>query len=941
MQRENGEATLKQKRAAQRKAGDKRNTVILDIPQSTYRKIHSTPELARLLDGKEILMQHDQGPMDKRTGKVNLPQVYNERVQSIAKAMLYIIQAQPNSRLNPVVKRQFEDYVKQRSTEILAQFQGVKNKHHHKEFVSILEDYASELTVALVKTRLADSPKSAGHLLDLGEAYWVIEQGRAGHGVTTTIHYAQNSDEQNSESLLESGIVLQFEEPVAALSTTQARDYETLVLWLNGQIKGHHNLPWVDVMSANERYLLFSLLSNVEVNDQIIPQVKELISSIPSKLRSITGMANKSRHHLFIFNYDGKLEHYSNRIRHAYPSPRDFKQEAIRKRQTMLNIHNLIVDEIGLVVAHNAHALDMDVDTYLEKLESEGKKIPVLLQSLITPLKILQLFGNPDPTIHQDKIDIVPMILQMIESEQLPPITVNGQDISKNIAIASSNYPLNTDLAQAIKADELLEYADAMKEFVPENRYVTFDTLQKIYQVTPADKKPRIPRLLLASLECAVGTYANALVNSGCVSAKDRELLVTMLTDALVVFVEHYSNDLTAGNRLQAAKELFIAIDNKQFDNFYVREFSDFFAQFILNGSGQTIAASNAPGSFGFKTPKKYLGTCSFLESALTRHVSHSEAFKLQSNWRTKPLDIFYSESEALADKNDIGKKLVVAKKYDQIFIEKGDAIFDAIVKGIGAQDEYFHIKEAPHDYQSALKLIHQIGSHPKFLQYHKSIKYTPPKEIANILKLFATIQPEDLQNPSESPVIQELINIAQKHGRSKSSKQNEISRFMSAIGDLGTPIHSAATDSLRSLRDELYHFPQYDDQQRQMVVTIAQIISHPTYWKEKTSGHDKPKGVYEMLKHYRDHSDYSADAFLIGLDDIITNRGSSQKRDLATDNFYNHVEQKDNSMLTATLLDAHPQFDVHFSPQEYNQKMAQTGLRLSKPRSESMGIKM
>lgn len=145
---------------------------------------------------------------------------------------------------------------------------------------------------------------------------------------------------------------------------------------------------WFTVLPDNEQRLLkASLLSEKNVEDAV--------SFIPSRLRTVPGLANFAEHHLLVTSKDGEVLHHTDpRLRSSHISSRDVKKQPIKigELHTSRNLKQL-----------RAHAgiKDLSIQTLISPVKGLSKFIPdgYLYDQLCKGVKDLRA-ENPDSKIY-------------------------------------------------------------------------------------------------------------------------------------------------------------------------------------------------------------------------------------------------------------------------------------------------------------------------------------------------------------------------------------------------------------------------------------------------------------------------------------------------------------------------------------------------------------
>ena len=344
--------------------------------------------------------------------------------------------------------------------------------------------------------------------------------------------------------------------------------------------------------------------------------ISKLVPAISSKLRSIPGVANFSRHTTMLMDDKGNVISKNELSRSSHVASRDMKDATLRADITEDNI-NHIIDNMLKEQATKLAQLNLD-----RKLSDSPVVLPVLMQTLITPANKT----GPDGALLKDRDEAIKRIAKNPEQKFNVDVIIDGKPQTKEITVKleifATNHPLNelryygagTGRFAAVFANtddkdlstdpnqrdmqRLTRFARRhIKKYIsnPEEIAERFPLLhaltEKFNNVAPKmvaeiqDKE-----LYLSSLQQLMAAEMGIAYGS-CVSGKDRKGISTIYTDAMRMFYDIYKK--LPPPSVGESKER--------------KDFVRLFAEIYVTRHQHENAGQNAKGSDGLKTPVFYL----------------------------------------------------------------------------------------------------------------------------------------------------------------------------------------------------------------------------------------------------------------------------------------------------------------------------------------------
>lgn len=340
---------------------------------------------------------------------------------------------------------------------------------------------------------------------------------------------------------------------------------------------------WYLAMSKFENHLLYHKVKDLKSDKDVINSFQFL----SSKHRTIPIPANYALHTSYLIKNGEVVYQTSEKVRSAHGASRDVTNQSqdIQDRHANDNYTKVIEDQVRRLI-----------NDYQKKYGKKPTEIPVLLQTLISPIKIPGL-KIPDPNLDTQKLRSV---------EQLHGMRVDGVEIN----IIPTNHPLNYARnyqytgfytlpdSNYHACDSLLKLTDDYLKTLEKNslEYAELLPLYDLYHETLksgmgsstwTDNFGR--ELCLSSLEQLIIPRIGGMGHITCVSGKDRMAISAIHADAMELFL----------SQMKRWPNFESAIDRQHFVDLVAQEF--------MVRHHQVHAGQNSPGCEGVKTPAMYL----------------------------------------------------------------------------------------------------------------------------------------------------------------------------------------------------------------------------------------------------------------------------------------------------------------------------------------------
>jgi DNA-binding protein Fis len=351
---------------------------------------------------------------------------------------------------------------------------------------------------------------------------------------------------------------------------------------------------WYRAMPIEEKLMFDHAMKDVTNGESL----RKAMPVISSRLRTIPGVANYSRHVLAVLDESGNVKDSSPdqfRYRSSMVASRNMRKLKIKDKteknelcqKTALDNVKSIIDEYLNEKFAGKDPADISDDMLAE--------IPILFQTLITPTRIM---GNLD--LFEDKTYAINYLKDN-------GCEINFLGVPRTIKfkhLLSTNHPLNyarhvigtgsvlepkpeinkesildiIDLAERVNKPELTEAALHLRNLF-ELKLGTFEF----------DSNQR--EMHLAALEEFIIKRLGGLSHSSCISGKDREASEILYADAMELYYRRYGVLPKYGESNEQERQ----------------KFADIFADLFLSYHQQLNAGQNAKGAEAIKTPEMYL----------------------------------------------------------------------------------------------------------------------------------------------------------------------------------------------------------------------------------------------------------------------------------------------------------------------------------------------
>lgn len=562
------------------------NSEFRSIVAETQHYVHFTRRIAALHKGAELLL--DSLDIQGETRKKLAAELATIKVKSDEE-----IQKTPHGSASPI-----------------------------QPYQDILIKYTSQLKNTLIDQALI--PKSeVVEALGRAEEYASLAEGRP---PLCTI--SQTSEREDW--------VIQLETPQDPLSDKKKGEFLNVVKLVH-ENKAHEAPAWFKLMPEVEKELFITTFKDAKnIND-----IADKAATISSKLRSIPGVANFSRHSFVVMTQDGTILTEDSRLRSSMVSSRDLPKDATGTRHELTE-HN-VQQIIDAMLLEQVTKLVMRSEE--EKIpgppDSEPKPltIPILMQTLITPFK------EPDKSLFQDKEAVIAALKRAGNTQR--DFIVDGRKITVNLEFISTNHPLNpgrfvaptvsTGSMEAAQTDptatntfviadkdtkEISKLIRLAKEFAHDYKdkkvdiaaTALEDALKRSFVVSDRE-------LYISALEELTTSLIGGIPYGSCVSGKDRKGLETMYADAMRLYFDIYG----------AVPPMSWTNESEKADR---ARFVKIFTDIYVTRHQHENAGQNAPGADGIKTPALYLPNdiLSAIEKRTNNPNTHKECDLLATN---------------------------------------------------------------------------------------------------------------------------------------------------------------------------------------------------------------------------------------------------------------------------------------------------------------------
>ncbi|GEM_PF-3321223 len=293
-------------------------------------------------------------------------------------------------------------------------------------YQNILEDYVKQVNKILHEEAYIPK-KKIKKALGRAEQYAELSEGRPPLCTVTRL-------DADKEKYPDGTWLVQVEVPQDPLSNAKKEELLQTIQLIRGKELDDPDLPqWYKEMPELEKELFFETFKGVKSIDDIT----KLVPAISSKLRSIPGVANFSRHTTILMDDKGKVISRNELSRSSHVASRDMKDAAQCANIAEDNI-NHIIDNMLAEQANKLAQLSVD-----RKLDASPIVLPVLMQTLITPANIM----GPDGALLKDRDEAIKRILRNPVRTVNVYVMIDGKPQMKTIdvklEIFATNHPLN------------------------------------------------------------------------------------------------------------------------------------------------------------------------------------------------------------------------------------------------------------------------------------------------------------------------------------------------------------------------------------------------------------------------------------------------------------------------------------------------------------------
>jgi hypothetical protein len=465
-----------------------------------------------------------------------------------------------------------------------------KNESSIKSFQNVLIDHTESLR-KILRDKAFIPQTEINHFLGKAEEYANMAEGRLPLCTVTP-----TSDGREW--------IVQLEIPQDPLSEEKKQEFLNIVRHERGDREAKHvKIPeWFNIMPQIEKDLFLKTFKDAEkIND-----ITAKASTISSKLRTIPGVANFSRHIFMIMDKSGNVSTQDQRLRSSMVASRDLPKDKTQLREefTRHNIEQIIDTMIEEQISKQIQILGKDYNP------EKPVVIPVLMQTLITPFK------EPDSSLFRDKEAVIKRLRKKYEDE-----SNEKKGIKYKLEFISTNHPLNpgrfikpTSATGYLAADQknpndvdVYIIADKNTDEITALTDIAMDLATKRPELLIAQKagiaatalKEALKwtrwnnerELYISALEQITTSLVGGIAYGSCVSGKDRKGIETMYTDAMRLYLDRYGKIPPISNT---------NIEDR-------KNFIDIFTEIYVTRHQHENAGQNAPGADGIKTPHLYL----------------------------------------------------------------------------------------------------------------------------------------------------------------------------------------------------------------------------------------------------------------------------------------------------------------------------------------------
>lgn len=656
---------------------------------------------------------------------------------------------------------------------------SLENKHldflqtrtSFNDYQQVMQDHLKDIYYLVFK-KLSFPSEKALSILNMADEYIVLSQMRP---VLITV----------SPLSCTSAIpifAVQIEIPQSGLSKEIRQEF------VSAKQNNSQAPEWYRLMGENEKIIFDYFMSDIKTSDDVDAK----IHTIPSRLRSIPGVANFSKHKLMVLDTDGKVE----------------CEPLHRYRSSMISSRNLLKVKAGGSVRLDFafHNLSMIVKTgienYLDRFKSvfvlidgaidkaalanflENTPIPILLQTLITPTTLASRFV-PDRKLYKDKIKAIEKLLIV----GVPIEIGHGKNkfqfqyTPAKDAVIETNHPLNIargfsptggilDSTTQPQLKTLILVAEAYQHYNPDASDEIKAVVQNISSLLQNAPTPGVAilsekngrELHLASLQELLITRMQGIAYGSCVSGKDRKGLQTMYVDAMEIYHHLYGRFPECYDE-GVNRENFVAV----------------YADLFLTRHQQMNAGQNASRADGIKTPAGYLPED--IQKAIIKASYKDilvETSRLASN-----NDIDKIDKKLSLTTNEISYLNEAFNAFDELNNQDTqNKLSQSLIKIIDiVMHDQWKLKSTGHS--NVPEGIEQLG---KILSDPLTLHLCPEDiifELAKVCNLRISIQHKTDMNyrlSETKDIYQAIITVAHNCGNLKSSHTKDIDRMYEEI---------------------------------------------------------------------------------------------------------------------------------------------------------------